>query len=57
MPDEFEKVLNSWKHVIGHDDGKLSKEMRELILQTVVLLEELKVRRAGDFEKTSRTGP
>lgn len=46
--EDLEKVLSSWKHVIGHDKGKLSEGMRELILQTIRLLEELKKKRGAN---------
>lgn len=45
MTDKLEKVLNSWKLVVGSDTGKLSKGMIEHIIETIRLLEELKERR------------
>ena len=46
--DKLEKVLNSWKHVVGTDRGSLNKQVMEHILETIKLLEELKKRR-GDL--------
>lgn len=40
--EELDKVLKSWEYIVGHNDGKLSKAMAELILQTIKLLWELK---------------
>lgn len=39
---ELAKVLRTWEHITSHDKGKLGEEMRELILQTVRLLWELR---------------
>ncbi len=46
--EDLEKVLNSWKHVIGHDKGELSVGMRVIIIKTIGLLEELKKRREAE---------
>ena len=45
MKIDLEKVLKAWEYIIGHDNGKLSKNMVELIIQTIQLLSELKQKR------------
>ena len=43
--EDLDKVYRTWTHIITHDKDKLSKGMKELINQTIRLLEELKTRR------------
>jgi len=44
--EELDKALETWQFIITHDgEHPLSKAMRELILQTIRLLWELKAKR------------
>jgi len=38
---DFNKVLNSWKYLIAHDEGKFSKQLSEHILKTILILEAI----------------
>ena len=42
-PDKLEKVLDSWKFVVTK--GQVGKQLEEHIIETIKLLEELKVKR------------
>ncbi len=35
-----QKILDTWKYIATHSDGKLSKGMIELVVETIRLLEE-----------------
>ena len=46
MPN-LDKVLNSWKHVIDSSGGQMNKEVEKHIMETIKLLEELKIKRVN----------
>lgn len=35
---DLEETIKAWEYIAGHNDGKLSKGMSELVLKTLKLL-------------------
>ena len=50
MPEEqLKKVIDSWEYIAGH--GKLGKDANKLIVQTLILLYDLKLMREEKYGK------